>query len=85
MKLYGRRRRYQRLRRVVSDKENEKVPISKASRRKYAWKVRVAPKLRVKFCKSIVLLKRFRDSYVEMMLCFAGRVMQLSSGQCSFV
>ncbi|GMN46371.1 hypothetical protein TIFTF001_015552 [Ficus carica] len=82
MKLYGRRRRYQKLRRVNSIKENEAIPMSKASRwRRCSWKVRVGPKLRVKFSKSIVVLKRFRDSYIEMMLCFAGRVMQLNNRQ----
>ncbi|POO01913.1 hypothetical protein TorRG33x02_022050 [Trema orientale] len=79
MKLYGRRRQYRRLRSVGLSEENERNPISKAGRKRFR-KFKVSPKLRIKLSSSMAILKRFRDAYVEMMLCFAGRLMQLNNG-----
>ena len=81
MKLYisRRRRQHQRLRSVALNEENETNSISKGSQ-KNSRKFRVTPKLRVKFSSSMVILRRFRDAYVEMMLCFGGRLMQLNNG-----
>lgn len=45
------------------------------------WKIRVAPKLRLKVTSSsMAVLRRLRNAYVGMMLCFAGRVAQLNHG-----
>lgn len=79
MMLYRRRSQYKRLRSAVFNEETEKIPKSKASQKKF-WKFKVTPKLRVKVSSSMVKLKRLRDAYVESMLCFAGRVMQLNNG-----
>lgn len=46
------------------------------------WKIRVTPKLRLKVASSSMaaVLRRLRNAYVGMMLCFAGRVAQLNHG-----
>lgn len=45
------------------------------------WKIRVTPKLRLKVTSSsMAVLRRLRNAYVGMMLCFAGRVAQLNHG-----
>ncbi|KAF4396229.1 hypothetical protein F8388_019775 [Cannabis sativa] len=75
MKLYRKRRKYQRLRSKVLNEENEEIPKWKGFR-----KFKVTPKLRVKFSSPTMTLKKFRDNYVQMMLCFAGRVMQFTNG-----
>ncbi|CAL8159284.1 unnamed protein product [Prunus armeniaca] len=78
MKRYRRRRRYRRLRSVVSNEENARVSMAEGKRPKF-WKLRVTPKLRMTVASSVVLLKRLRNTYVGMMLWFAGGVMQLNN------
>lgn len=85
MKRYWRRRKYHRLRSLVSNKHNEEVSLTKGTRRGRFWKTRATPKLRLKIRASIKALKSFRDAYVEMMLCFAGRLMQLNTGNVHLV
>ncbi|KAM3703158.1 hypothetical protein ACJW31_04G075400 [Castanea mollissima] len=70
--IMGRRRSRRRYHRLKSE-ENIQISISEVP--KYA-KTGVAPKITL----SIKSLKRFRDDYVEMMLCFAGHVAQLNNG-----
>jgi hypothetical protein len=68
------RRRYHRLKSMVSNEENMKISMSEVP--KYAKMTRLATKITL----SIKHLKRFRDDYVEMMLCFAGHLAQLNNG-----
>nr|POF27300.1 hypothetical protein CFP56_25559 [Quercus suber] len=70
--IMGRRRSRRRYHRLKSE-ENIQLSISEVP--KYA-KTRVAPKATF----SIKFLKRFRDDYVEMMLCLAGHIAQLNNG-----
>ncbi|KAM1026508.1 hypothetical protein ACFX2I_039368 [Malus domestica] len=77
MKRYRRRRRYRRLRNAVTNEQNAMVSMGK--RLKFG-KIRVTPMLQIKVKSSIMLLKKFRNAYVGMMLCFAGRVVQLNNG-----
>ena len=63
------RKRYHRL------KSEENIQISISEVPEYA-KTRVAPKATL----SIKIFKRFRDDYVEMMLCLAGHIAQLNNG-----
>lgn len=70
MKRGRRRRHYRRL------NEEKKV--------RSHWKLGkirvIVPKLKRKNKSLIKLLRRFRDAYVQMMLCFAGRLMQFNTG-----
>lgn len=87
MERYWRRRKYHRLRSGVVSKVNAKISVTKRSRRPKFWKIKVNPKLRLLKIgsSSFMLLKRLRDAYVEMMFCFAGRVMQLNTGNVHLV
>lgn len=64
---------------MVSNEENARVSMAEGKRPKF-WKLRVTPKLRMKVASSVVLLRRLRNTYVGMMLWFAGGVMQLNNG-----
>ncbi|WRX19592.1 hypothetical protein QQP08_012079 [Theobroma cacao] len=81
MKRYRRRKKYQRLKRVISaaheDKESEATSMLEEYRRR-GWKSKVmVPK---NIASPVEPLRKWRDSYEEMMLCFAGHFTQLSNG-----
>ncbi|KAF3438604.1 hypothetical protein FNV43_RR21367 [Rhamnella rubrinervis] len=87
MERYWRRRKYHRLRSGVANKDNAKISVTERSHRPKFWKIKVTPKLRLlkNGSSAIMLLKRLRDAYVEMMFCFAGRVVQLNTGNVHLV
>ncbi|OAY59234.1 hypothetical protein MANES_01G015600v8 [Manihot esculenta] len=62
---YRRRKRYQRLKH------------KKTCRR---WKIKVKLRVQPKVSSAMKLLKGCRDSYVRMMLCFAGHLAQFNTG-----
>ncbi|KAG8476654.1 hypothetical protein CXB51_030626 [Gossypium anomalum] len=78
MKRYKRRKKYQRLKHTVlkhEDEDNEKVSMLEEScpRGTGEAMVRKVPSL------PIDSLRKWRDAYVEMMLCFAAHVKQLNN------
>eukprot|EP00268_Persea_americana_P037457 TRINITY_DN3707_c0_g2_i1.p1 TRINITY_DN3707_c0_g2~~TRINITY_DN3707_c0_g2_i1.p1 ORF type:complete len:142 (+),score=21.44 TRINITY_DN3707_c0_g2_i1:176-601(+) len=86
MKLYLRRRKYQKL--DGSGKRNVRV-ARLGGNVKRSWKVRVMPRLRLKlrvFLPSPVkILARLRDAYVDVMLRFGGKAGALrNSSEPSF-
>lgn len=85
-----RRRKYRRLRSGAANnyyKDNAKTSATKGRHRPKFWKIKVTPKLRLLKVgtPSIMLLRRFRDAYVAMMLSFGGRLMQLNTGNVHLV
>ncbi|XWS60977.1 hypothetical protein CRYUN_Cryun07bG0085500 [Craigia yunnanensis] len=85
MKMY-RRKKYQRLKRMVStsheDNENETISMLEEYRRRGMMKSKVmVPKVSPMIANlPVEPLRKWRDAYVEMMLCFAGHVAQLNNG-----
>ncbi|XVF12272.1 hypothetical protein REPUB_Repub08aG0101400 [Reevesia pubescens] len=87
MKRYRRRKKYQRLKRMVSfthheDDENEMISMLEECRRQRGMiksKVNVSPKIGIGL-PAVEPLRKWRDAYVEMMLSFAGHVTQLNNG-----
>lgn len=85
-----RRRKYHRLRSGAANnyyKDNAKTSATKGRHRPKFWKIKVTPKLQLLKVgtPSIMLLRRFRDAYVAMMLCFGERLMQLNTGNVHLV
>ncbi|KAG2667527.1 hypothetical protein I3843_15G116700 [Carya illinoinensis] len=71
IKRHQSRRRYQRLKSshvVITNEEHMKIAASEI----------ISLPTNITF--SIKFVKRLRDSYVELMLCFAGRIAQLNNG-----
>ncbi|MBA0651938.1 hypothetical protein Goklo_019228, partial [Gossypium klotzschianum] len=78
MKRYKRRKKYQRLKHTVlkhEDEDKETVSMLEESCRRGTDEamVRKVPSLPVES------LRKWRDAYVEMMLCFAAHVKQLNN------
>ena len=83
LKMHRKRRRYQRLKHVVTAKKRVKVLRFHGGGGK-PWKMRLMPKLRhFRITSPMKILERLRDAYVEMMLCLAGNVAQLNNGNVS--
>ncbi|XVE64006.1 hypothetical protein DITRI_Ditri07aG0066700 [Diplodiscus trichospermus] len=85
MKKHRRRKKYQRLTRMISasheDNENETVSILEEYRRRgLKSKVKSNPKVSPNIGLPVEPLRKCRDAYVEMMLCFAGHIKQLNNG-----
>ncbi|KAK9277961.1 hypothetical protein L1049_027518 [Liquidambar formosana] len=83
LERYKRRRKYKKLKGVVTTKDEVKILRLEGSGRK-PWKINVIPKLQLKITSPVKLLKGFRDAYVDMMLSFAGNVPRWNNGGSAF-
>lgn len=81
LKRYWRRRRYQRLALSGANKKRKLQVTRLGDKGKIFrhWKLRVVPKLRLKFVSPLKILARFHDSYVDLMVRLASNVAKFTN------
>ncbi|GMP32989.1 hypothetical protein CsSME_00006505 [Camellia sinensis var. sinensis] len=84
LKRHSVRRQYQRLGVVCAKKDKSSSKAISETRNKYSKIIRSASKTRSNVITAPKpdgnLVKRLRDSYVDMMICLAGNIVQFNNG-----